>query len=793
MDLPTPVSPTTPGEMLINGYRHVCRPAGKSFHKGIFYGDSPFDYSYSRVLCELSLLIVITRTIQLILKPLKQPRVVSEIIGGIIIGPSVMGRNKTFATTVFPEKGVPILETLMVVGMMYFLFITAVKMDTSMIWAEKKSVVISLYGVFLSSVTIMAIGLLLRNKLDKSYASSIKNLGALAASVSMTAFPVLHPILSELKLLNSDVGRLAMSTAMIGDVAGYHALIIFDAIRHDHIMSMTTLWYLLSVFGLMALIGCVLRPAALWIIRQTPESKQVDEFYINCILLAVLVLGFLSDMIGAPAVYGAMMFGLAIPDGPPLGSALVDRSEAVIMELLLPFMYAFIGVNTDIFSLTDWSTLRPFILIVVLGYFAKFLGTVLPSLYFDTPIRDAISLGLTMSLRGQAELSTIRHWLNWKMVNTPYFTVMMLATVFVTAVATPLLKVLQKSAKPYIISKRRTVQHRQSNTEVRIVACVHNEGNVPALINLLEASHSKENPISVYALHLVELIGRASPMFIAHDKRNRCSRYAPSNAIVSAFKIYERTSGDHGTIHMYTTVSPYETMYQDICRLALETKASLLLVPFHNGQKVASRQLQSAYHVVRMMNSRILTRAPCSVGIFVDRGRSNLVSSSSNRKLYRVAILFMGGADSREALAYASRMAGKLTVTLSVARFFAIDNMVDDKMDRKLDDEVVAKFKGKHLLNIHVGYREWVVTDGEETISAIRAMNDEKYDLWIVGKHQGINPTLLEGLVEWSENLELGIIGDLLSSPDFGGKASVLIVQQQVLRSTSMFKGFETP
>ncbi|PQM41076.1 cation/H(+) antiporter 24 [Prunus yedoensis var. nudiflora] len=61
-------------------------------------------------------------------------------------------------------------------------------------------------------------------------------------------------------------------------------------------------------------------------------------------------------------------------------------------------------------------------------------------------------------------------------------------------------------------------------------------------------------------------------------------------------------------------------------------------------------------------------------------------------------------------------------------------------------------------------------------------MTTNNYDVWIVGRKQGINPVLLEGLSNWSENDELGIIGDFVSSYDFGGTASVLVVQQQVLR-----------
>ena len=72
--------------------------------------------------------------------------------------------------------------------------------------------------------------------------------------------------------------------------------------------------------------------------------------------------------------------------------------------------------------------------------------------------------------------------------------------------------------------------------------------------------------------------------------------------------------------------------------------------------------------------------------------------------------------------------------------------------------------------------------NGQDTIAAIRVMNSDCYNLWIVGRKQGINPVLVEGLSDWSQNPELGIIGDFIGSMDLGSNASVLVVQQQILR-----------
>ncbi|GJY44619.1 cation/H(+) antiporter 24 [Tanacetum coccineum] len=194
---------------------------------------------------------------------------------------------------------------------------------------------------------------------------------------------------------------------------------------------------------------------------------------------------------------------------------------------------------------------------------------------------------------------------------------------------------------------------------------------------------------------------------------------------------------------------------------------------------------------VKSLNFTVLDHAPCSVAVLVDKGNFkppiNSRMSVANMQ-YHFAMLFLGGADAREALACADRMAGNPNVSLTVIRFLAHNGEGENEMEKKLDDGLVTAFWVKYEANEQVAYREVVVRNGEETVAAIRAMNSD-YDLWIVGRKLGINPILIEGLSSWSESLELGVIGDYVASVDFRSSASVLVVQQQVLRDRETNSG----
>ncbi|XP_074355027.1 cation/H(+) antiporter 24-like [Apium graveolens] len=534
----------------------------------------------------------------------------------------------------------------------------------------------------------------------------------------------------------------------------------------------------------------------LWIVRATPEGKPVEQTYIVLILLGVMVVGFVSDFLGLAIGNAPLWYGLAIPDGPPLGATLVEKSETIIMEILMPFSYVYIGLYTDIFALSGrWSSLKPLFLIVMTAYLTKVLATLVVARIYNTPLRESVALSLILSLRGQVELILFIHWTDLKMMTQPaHFTLMVLMTISATFIASPLINLIYDPTRPYMINKRRNIQHNPPNSELRIVVSIRDEESVPGFISLLEVSNPHVNsPFSVYALRLIELVGRASPLFIDHETRDGDSyvsdNYTSSNPIHNALKFSHESEGEYVEIHPFTSVSPKKSMYQDICELALTKKASLIILPFNKDllEMVNNIEGVAAHKKVQSINLNVLNHAPCSVALLVDKGSlqghlHNNSSFSMQHTKYYFAVLFLGGPDAREALSFADRMASHPDVSLLVIRFLSDNGQGDDLIEKKLDDGLVTWFWVKNEGNSKVAYREVVVQNGEDTLGAIQAMNDDSFTLWIVGRKKGINPVLLEGLQSWGEHQELGVIGEYVSSMDLGTTASVLVVQQQILR-----------
>ncbi|KAH0645898.1 hypothetical protein KY284_033782 [Solanum tuberosum] len=777
----------------------VCYAPTMITTSGIWQGDNPLDYSLPLFIVQLTLVVFITRLLVFILKPIRQPRVIAEILGGVILGPSVLGRSSTFANTIFPQRSVMVLETMANIGLLYFLFLIGVEMDIAVLRRNsKKSLLIAMAGMILPCIIGSSFSVLLHDKSQNTKEGTF--ILFLGLALSVTSFPVLARILAELKLINSEIGRIAMSASLINDMLAWIVLAFAIAFTENKDMSLATLWVILSSIAFICVCFFVIRPLIGRRISQTPEGESISEFNICLILTGVMISGFITDVIGTHSVFGAFVFGLIIPSG-PLGLTLIERLEDFVSGLLLPLFFAISGLKTEISAIDSAATWGVLCVVIILACAGKVIGVVIVTLYYKMPFHEGLSLGLLMNAKGLVEMIVLNVGKDQKVLDEKSFAIMVIVAIGMTAVITPIVTIVYKPSRNFTPYKRRTVQKTKLDREFRVLVSIHTPKAVPTIISLLEAScPTKKSPICIYVLHLVELTGRASGMLIVHNMRkigrpamNRTQ--AQSDHIINAFENFEKSAGCV-YVQPLTAISPYSTMHEDICVLAEEKRVALIIIPFHKQQTVDGG-LETTNSSFRTINQNVLANAPCSVGILVDRGLTGSTRSTMNQISHHVAVLFFGGPDDREALAYAWRMSEHPNINLTVMRFLPGDTTIEARKsnsgndysvltveterdrEKQLDEEYVTEFRTKTGNDGSIVYIERIVNHGEETVGAIRSI-DNSHDLFIVGRGQGTSSPLTAGLTDWSECPELGAIGDLLASSDFAMKASALVVQQYV-------------
>ncbi|KAJ4979509.1 hypothetical protein NE237_010289 [Protea cynaroides] len=794
----------------------------KTSSNGVWQGDNPLDYAFPLLIIQITLVLIIGRSLAFLLKPLRQPNVIAEIIGGIILGPSALGRNKTYLHRIFPSWSTPILESVASIGLLFFLFLVGLELDLKSIRRSgHRAFGIAASGITVPFISGIGVAYVLRATVDGAKeAGYVQFLVFMGVSLSITAFPVLARILAELKLLTTQVGETAMAAAAFNDVAAWVLLALAVALAGNgsggsHKSPVVCIWVLLSGVAFVVFMLMVIRPAMASVGRRcSPEQEAGDEVYIFLTLGGVLVSGFMTDLIGIHSIFGAFVFGLTIPKEGEFARRLIERIEDFVSGLLLPLYFASSGLKTDVTKMHGAEAWGLLVLVIATACAGKILGTFFAAMMNRIPARESLTLGVLMNTKGLVELIVLNIGKEKKVLNDEIFAILVLMALFTTFVTTPTVMALYKPARGSILHIQRKLQRESPSNlkdELRILACVHGPGNVPSLINLIESTRgNNKSPLKLYIMHLIELTERTSSIVMAQRAgRNglpfidRINRRDSHDGVTVAFKAY----GQLGRVkaRTMTAISALHTMHEDVCHVAEEKRASMVILPFHKHGRMDG-EMENIGHSWRVVNQKILKEAPCSVAVLVDRGlggdgpKRNTPSPSAT-VAQGVCVVFFGGPDDREALELGGRMAEHPGVRVTVVRFleeeaptngdimmrpspencseknYSFSTAVMDREREKESDEAAVEGFRKRWEGM-AEYTETVVSNDSVVERVVAIGSRGEYELIIVGKGR-FPSTMVAKLAERSaEHPELGPIGDVLASANHGVVSSVLVIQQ---------------
>ncbi|CAL4903236.1 unnamed protein product [Urochloa decumbens] len=813
--------------------------AVKTSSNGVWQGDDPLHFAFPLLILQALLILVLSRLLAFLLRPLRQPKVIAEMVAGILLGPSALGRNGAYLHALFPPWSAPVLESVASLGLLFFLFLVGLELDLrSVRRSGRRAFAIAAAGISLPFACGVGVAFALRQAIpgadQAGYAPFLVFMGV---SLSITAFPVLARILAELKLLTTPIGETALAAAAFNDVAAWVLLALAVAISgsggsgHGPI---TSLWVLLCSAAFVAAMMVGVKPAMTWVARRADaagEGGGGEALWVSATLAGVLASGFATDLIGIHAIFGAFVFGLTVPNEGAFAGRVTARIEDLVSELLLPLYFASSGLKTDVATIRGGAAWGMLALVIATACVGKIAGTFGVALACGMEAREAIVLGVVMNTKGLVELIVLNIGRERKVLNEETFAILVLMALVTTFITTPTVMAIYKPARA---AGRRRLHHRKlqgpipsapsspsagagaaTANELRVLACIHGGQDVPALINLIETIRGHTQPrrlVKLYILRMMELTERTSSILMVRAARRnglpffrpRRAGEAPQDQVDVAFGTYAQLG--HVSVRAMTAVSALHSIHDDVAAVAEDKRVSLVVLPFrkrHHGHggggEGEGEELGPEW---RAVNRRVLREAPCSVAVLVDRGFGGGEQVSSEEVAHGVCVVFFGGPDDREALELAGRMAEHPGVQVTVVRF--VDGkagseeqsevtlrpaktknadrsytfstaVVDTRKEKELDEAAVAEFRQR--MGTLVRFEERVVVGNviEEVVSIGKS---GEYGLVVVGKGRLPSPMVAQLAVRPAEHPELGPIGDALASSGHGVTASVLVVQQ---------------
>ncbi|WMV40921.1 hypothetical protein MTR67_034306 [Solanum verrucosum] len=750
---------------------------------GVWEGPDPLTPIIPLFFIQVSLAILITRFVTFVLKPTRQPPFVAEIISGILLGPTALGRIMRFRRLLFPNYNFHVIETMAHVALVFYGFLVGLQMDMkSVLRIGIKARNVAIIGIIIPFV----MGTILYFSLTRD--EEVRGFIFYGGALTITGFSVLSKILDKQKILQTDIGKMAMSSAVINDIGAWFILtlgyVVTGSTANIH-------WALICTIAYALFCVFYLRRAMGWIIRKMPEGQGYSEFFICSILAGMAISGVITDALGTHPIIGAFLFGLSIPNQ-VLQAEIIDKLDDFVTGIFMPTFFVVCGLRTNFGQMGSIYEIVGYILLFVS---AKILSSIAATFFSEMTIKEALAVGVLSNTKSIMALIIIEAGQAQQVLSTQLYSLMVAGILVMTATVTPM-TMLHRPSQEIAPHKRRTIQKARMEEELRVLACIHGTHDIPSVINLLGSSHSTSaSPITVFALQVVELVGRGSSMLEVHNSGKRGSRSlgheeTQTRQIITAFDNYELRS-DGVMVQVLTARSALSTMDEDMCNIAKDKRVAFIILPFHK-QRGIEGEMEDVNPEIRAVNEGVLANAPCSVGILIDRGLSEISDYAKN-----IVVLFFGGADDREALAYALRMVDRPDTRLTVVKFipdegasdieqteFADESHVNVQIDKEseklMDDEFLNRFKISTANDKSVTYIELLLNDVEEAVKAIKLMDQHNYDLYIVGKGRGVVSPLTAGLVDWCDCPELGAIGDLLVTSEFDSTFSMLVMQQYV-------------
>ncbi len=375
------------------------------------------DHDTAHVLAALALLLVSAHTCGYVFARLRQPPVIGEIVGGLLLGPTLLGRlAPSVHEWLFPSTGATpaVLGAVYQLGLLLLMFTAGAQMRGLV----HRSAVRTVTGVAVAGMAIpflAGVGLFAAVDLT-GYEGTAHNRTALllvfAIALAVTSIPVISRIMLDLDLLDTRFARIVLSVAVIEDIALYVVLAVaLGFVAGDHG----------SQFGLVGTLGLrpgsmagnayhtlatllflgvsvVLGPRLYGRVLRSRFNLVKRRSQIGFQLVVMLAMSAACLLLSVVPLFGAFVAGIVVAATPGERSA-EARVEIgnVAFGLFVPIYFAIVGLGLD---LIDHFDLMFFLAFLTFACAVKSVSVYLGARVTGERHESAMNLAAAMNARG---------------------------------------------------------------------------------------------------------------------------------------------------------------------------------------------------------------------------------------------------------------------------------------------------------------------------------------------------------------------------------------------------------
>lgn len=404
---------------------------------------SASEVALQSILLQFIVVIAASRAIAWVGKRFGQAEVVSEMLAGILLGPSLFGylAPDAFSYIFAPGNG-PVFGGFAQVGLVLLMFQIGLDFELSAVATSKRTVVlVSALGIAVPFALGAATSLYFYDALPAPRPGETSFILIFAVSMSITALPVLGRIFSETGFVRTRPGAIAISAAAIDDVVGW---LLLGAVTLLIAGSFSMDWVAVRVAGILAVCAVafyLVRPLVhRYFDRLLAKHDRLEQTAISVVLVLLFACAIATSKLGLHALIGGFILGVALHQHRPFVTAWKARIGPLVSTLFLPVFFTFTGLRTDVGSLRGGAEVLQCGLVCAIAFAGKYGGGYLGARLSGEPPRVAHVLGICMNTRGLMELVVLNIGFELGVLPRSLFTQLVYMAVLTTVVATPLIR-----------------------------------------------------------------------------------------------------------------------------------------------------------------------------------------------------------------------------------------------------------------------------------------------------------------------------------------------------------------
>ncbi len=454
------------------------------------------------LLLQIVAILLVARFLGILFTKIGQPTVIGEILAGIVLGPSLLGKVWPEGFDfLFSPGSLDSIYILSQVGLVLFMFIIGLELDLHSLRRKlAQTFVISNVSIIVPFFGGMLLSYFIYEEFAAGHTSFLPFSLFIGISMSITAFPVLARIVQEKELTKTHLGTISIASAAINDVMAWCLLAAVIAIAGTG-----------SFAGSVYTVLCAVLYVVIMLLVVKPFLKRIGSIYSNMevmnkrmfafFMLVVIGSALITQLIGIHALFGAFLAGSIMPSFPKFRKMMIERLEDLSVTLLLPLFFVYTGLNTEIGLLNTprlWGVCGVITLVAILG---KFIGGALPAKVTGVSTQDSLSVGILMNTRGLMELVVLNIGYEMGILPQTIYVMLVIMAIVTTFITTPALTLVEKIfSRPKEVEE---IQRTQVQGVFRVLVSMGNPQNGKPMLRVAKSVFDgMKKSLEVTVLHI---------------------------------------------------------------------------------------------------------------------------------------------------------------------------------------------------------------------------------------------------------------------------------------------------